>query len=1133
MNPRQTPFLLGLAAAALLLRGVATPASSPPAAGSATSSLAATAATGGDAAALSPTPSPPGAAPVQGAEDAWRQYARLYREVLAVPPSPPPAASGETRRVRGRLMAQPVSLDISVQPTPAPVTGDDLSAIARHAKDCRLESMIALVADPIDSRLAVDFDLALIALQRGLAEAKYQLIRKWLPWTDPDEAEQKQHRGAAGMMLFRYSPGPGDPTKPSLLAVFVVGETPKLGIHKLAFERAVDFILALHQAAGGTSPSRLEIPVLGPTFSGSADSLNLAMAAAKPVASFKIVSGSAAAADVEARLRAGALAARVSFTRTLVEETALARTALLFLQDKMGWDLDRAALLIEYDTVYGGELLESSIIPRLTTPLLKLSFPSGLFELRNAWEEAGYAPPPQDLAANPKAQSGSKTTLDVSLKDQGTPIDVVPELSPLTSRIGDMAASNLLRELSSSRSRISYVGILATDIKDELFLAEQIRRWAPGVILFLFDNNLLYIHPQYNATMFGTLAISSFPLAPEGAVRAQSLTTPVDRRRQFASALQEGTFLAVRCLLGRQVPAPDVWIAAAGNHAMSPLARLPAGSPPPRCDWFPATLGPQARPDPSQQAAAATRPSSKSGLQPLLLILVLCGASYALRRAAFFGWKAQPSAPTSAQRRARLLLCVGTTLLLLAAVGILSLAWLLRAWPVSLLQPERTPWAWLLVLAEGAVFLNLAWDLVLATSLYDGARRARRFVLALGCLLLPLLTGWLTFLLWQVDDDGFFRLRARAFSGGLSPLVSLAWLLAAVLFWVFIELKRQLVRERHRTSWPFHDRCGPPFAGSGPDAATLDGILDGTLLPGAWRFVPLALVAPPVLAIWSRIQPIGERRGYGLIFLVIWAVASALGLESFIRFLRAWHQVQRLLGYVEQADLLAAVRDVGAKVGWRPMAFDWYAPSLSALKQEVGQLEQTRSPATVEGDCSPGPAKLFADIQRTAKRRKCFVGEVGRRQQLNACFEQADERLAGHTLVAEYYAARLIAYLRQILNQLRYSVIAALGTGLAAILGVVAYAFEPRQLLMLCVATILLGVSAATVVVFVQMERNATLSAIGGTEPGKVTFDWAFYSKLLTYVALPALALVAGQFPALGRLLTGVLDPLARLLGAG
>jgi hypothetical protein len=1159
MIQKQAPLLVGLVATALLLRWPASPSTTPPAAGSAATSFPAGAATaGGDTAAA------PGALAAQpAAEFAWREYTRLYREVLDVQP-PPPATGGDTTQIRGRLVAQPVSLDVSVQPRQAPVSAADLSRIAESAKKqgYHMEFMIALVADPIDSRLALDFDLALSALQRGLADGEYRPVCKWLPWTDLDAGEQKQHRGAAGMMLFRYDQSqPGKPEDRSLLAVFVVGETPKLGIHKLAFQRAVEFILTLQPQVAGKA---FEIPVVGPTFSGSVDSLRLAIAAVPPDACFRIVSGSAAAPGLEARLQGGPLAARVRFSRTLVDEDTQGSTALAFLRDKMGWDLDRAALLIEYDTVYGGELLKDRIpgFPQI----LRLSFPSGLFALRNAWEEAGYSPPAQDVAANPKALPRSRTTLDVSLKDQGTPIDVVPELSPLTPRIGDMAAANLLREIS--RSRISYIGILATDIKDELFLAEQIRRWAPGVILFVFDNNLLYIHPQYNATMFGTLAISSFPLAPEGSLPVLSLATPANYRRQFASALQEGTFLAVGSLLGKPTQPADVWIAACGNFTMTPLARLPVNTPPPPPHWKP-SLGPHLRASPAPPAA---RPSARATLQPLLLLLALAGASYALRRAAFFPWASSTLRPRASGIQT-LLLRVGSALLSFGAAGVLGLEW----------PPERTVRAWLLFAPQVFGYLvlaglfvqtrgpsdmtkNLSWserldrkwhrwvgfavgpalpvqtrgpsDMTESLSWSERLDRKwhRRVGLAVGLALPPLL-GWLAFRLWQVDGDGFFRLRARAFSSGLSPLVSLAWLLAAVVFWIFIELKRRLVRERHRTSWPFHAACDRRLSCARPAALKIDRVLDGMLPPGRWwRLAPLFVMVLPVLAAGARMQPISEHRSYGLIFLVLWAAASVLGLESFARFLGAWHYLKRILRSVEQAELVEVLKPIGSKVGWKPMAFNWYAPSYTALKQEVKQLERQVSGRAVEKVVTLPPSDLCVEIERVADDRRRFAKEVALQRDLESRFRHAERRLATehHSPgVDDFYAARLIAYLRQIFNQLRYFVVGAFGTGLAAVVAVVTFAFEPRQLLMLSLATIVLGVSAATATVFVQMERNVTLSAIGGTEAGKVSLDWLFVSKILTYVLLPALTLTAGQFPSIGRLLSGMLDPLARLLGAG
>src|SRR4029077_8408189 len=105
--------------------------------------------------------------------------------------------------------------------------------------------------DPIDSGLVSDFDLTISALQSGLAEAGYRFDRQWLPWVEPDAAKAKAYRETAGLMLYRRDRRPssvdGDAAAgPQLLAVFVVGETLKLGIYQPAFARAVDFILDLH-----------------------------------------------------------------------------------------------------------------------------------------------------------------------------------------------------------------------------------------------------------------------------------------------------------------------------------------------------------------------------------------------------------------------------------------------------------------------------------------------------------------------------------------------------------------------------------------------------------------------------------------------------------------------------------------------------------------------------------------------------------------------------------------------------------------------------------------------------------------------------------------------------------------------
>jgi hypothetical protein len=65
------------------------------------------------------------------------------------------------------------------------------------------------------------------------------------------------------------------------------------------------------------------------------------------------------------------------------------------------------------------------------------------------------------------------------------------------------------------------------------------------------------------------------------------------------------------------------------------------------------------------------------------------------------------------------------------------------------------------------------------------------------------------------------------------------------------------------------------------------------------------------------------------------------------------------------------------------------------------------------------------------------------------------------------------------------------------------------------------------------MNRDTVLSLIAGNRPGEVTFDWHFFSSLLTFGVVPLLGLIGTQVPAAGQLLNGWLKPLMRLAGVG
>jgi len=1155
MNQRRAPFLIGLVAAALLLlHGPAQPSAETQGGTEAPPQLPAAVSTGSTTATKSQEPA--ALAPARTAASR-REYARLYRDLLGIDRAKPEHDKASTRRARGSLGTQPLSLEISAEPDQISVADADLCEIAAAARRSgyHLAFMIALVPDPLDSGLVSDFDLTMRGLQSGLAEAGYRLDRQWLPWVEPEAAEAKAYRETAGLMLFRRErpsvPAKGEANSqpyPQLLAVFVVGETLKLGIHKPAFERAVDFILDLHAqdvalpldsgpletAAPPPYASCPEIPVLGPSSSGSVTSLRLALDRTRPGTCFRIVSGSASAPNLEVLMAEplpGNAEVKVRFSRTVISDDDLAERGLRFLKERLGWHLDRAALLVESDTAYGSYfsgLSQESPANPLLARITKLHFPSGLIPLRNAWEaSAGAAPAP--AAAGSLKAAAPKTALEVSLADQRTPVDVLPEMSPLTARIYDMALADLLRQIKSEG--FSYIGILATDVKDQLFLAEEVRRWAPGAILFVIDNNLLYVHPQYNATTFGMLTISSFPLSVEGSQRSLSLASLEPRtRRQFASERQEGIFLAVRSLVSGLPPRDRaIWIAACGNYAIWPLARLePDPSEAPTA--YPASseldpLGPSQRyATPDWQQA----PPQRLDLNLAFLAFLACAVSRLLRQEASSWARVQPLTRRWLSAATALLWLAGAFLVALCATSLWAAARQGDARPAWTLAPWRS-WVLLGFLLLGYSYL---WHSLVVTS-----GRRTRFARSLAICLLLLALPWAAFAPWSIDDPALFYLRARAFTGGVSPLVSLAWFAVACFFWLVVELKRQWVRRRHQVPWPLARYHDPALAGCRDRAERIEKLLAATFPPssGAWLAM-LAVVAPPVVFLLTRMQPIAESRVYGVAFVLIAAVLSILSAMTFFRFLWIWWLLRGVLRRVQQTDLLAALKEVAAEMEWNPTRFAWYQPNFVAVRRSVERLQWLIDREVVadppgHGHMSALPGRIF----KAASRHR-YENELAWRDELNDRCEQAGRLLADRRAVPgvePFYAVRLVAWLRHVFNQLRYSVMGAMGCDLALIVGASTFAFQPKSFLTLALWSTLVAASAATLMVFVQMERDATLSAIGGSETGKISYNWAFLSKLLVYGALPVLGLVASQFPAMGRLLNSLFDPLARILGTG
>src|SRR5262249_46854539 len=132
-------------------------------------------------------------------------------------------------------------------------------------------------------------------------------------------------------------------TANKLLLVFLVGETPTGGVHEEALSNAFEQIRKMCTCANELQCK--EFRLMAPTFSGSVDSLRIAIETwrkGKAEPRFKIISGSATAVEPEQ------LALKnVSFSATVSPDKNTTKSVLEYLVKEVGVQIRDIAILKE------------------------------------------------------------------------------------------------------------------------------------------------------------------------------------------------------------------------------------------------------------------------------------------------------------------------------------------------------------------------------------------------------------------------------------------------------------------------------------------------------------------------------------------------------------------------------------------------------------------------------------------------------------------------------------------------------------------------------------------------------------------------------------------------------------------
>ena len=432
-------------------------------------------------------------------------------------------------------------------------------------RNYEVKLLIATVPDPQDSSLGYLFDRHVSAIQLAAQAAGYVPDHFYLPWLgkkskdrnsiDKGQEEALANQREPGIILFRKR----DEKSKSLLLVYIIGETPITGIQKAAFASAVSEInnicksLPKQQNTDECQTVRL----LGPTFSGAADSLIIVLKQWRndPTKGnwpnkFKIVSGSATAITSDTTTELKELGAQ--FSATVHPDTEVWDAFFNYLiSSPINAEPSRIARLIEGTTAYG----QASRLPQKKigaaqasreAQVITLSYPFHISQLRNAAEraketakEAPTAPP----SLRPR-------NLRLSLEESDGGQDVIPPFSTFDTFSVELVISNILSTIS--REGIRYLGIMSTDVRDQIFLAQEIRKYAPDVVLFTLSSDLIYLHSDVNLDFQGMLVVSTYPLFS----RNQFWTYPFggNIRLQFPNDSSQGVYNAMLALLDEPKP---------------------------------------------------------------------------------------------------------------------------------------------------------------------------------------------------------------------------------------------------------------------------------------------------------------------------------------------------------------------------------------------------------------------------------------------------------------------------------------------------------------------------------------------------------------------------------------------------
>ncbi|HLK05347.1 MAG TPA: hypothetical protein VKT53_12975 [Candidatus Acidoferrum sp.] len=351
----------------------------------------------------------------------------------------------------------------------------------------------------------------------------------------------------------------------------------------------------------------------------------------------------------------------------------------------------------------------------------------------------------------------------------------------------------------------------------------------------------------------------------------------------------------------------------------------------------------------------------------------------------------------------------------------------------------------------------------------------------------------------------------------------------------------------------------------------------------------LCLVPLLVLTIHKDVRPVLSMEGaaYDRWYAILLFFSLAVFLGCLFRLRAIWNECRRLLGGLDSLPLREAfgrLQDFSWSLLWSPSgstmrdAYKLVSRELECLgRLELALRDRERSGCP---ELSPESAKtvndaladVFSAVRRARaqynaamelREKKCFwilrsdhpeaagrmIREFALVQKLLARFagilmkeilvslwaqnlspvassvprEARGEKKPFQRIAEEYVSLVYANFLTSILLRMRTLVMESVGIYLFLLLSISFYPFEPNPAMFTLGIVLILAMALIIGFVYSQMHKDAVLSRLTSTTEGELGAD--FWMQFIGAGAVPVLSLLAVQFPAVSRIITGLLEP--------